>query len=161
ALVLRSATTTKGLAMKSILALAAAVALGVGIYAGTGQADPPERAEGKKEEVKPAQEEQGVQVDDPLPAGTTLRFGTSRFRHGWHRNALSVSADGKMALATNDNDVPRAFDLTSGRVLHTLGNQGSVEVGAITPDGRTIVVQQMYDLLVCDAATGRVLRTIK
>jgi hypothetical protein len=38
-------------------------------------------------------------------------------------------------------------------VLYSLGNQGSVEVGAISPDGWTIVVQQLFDLLVCDAAT--------
>src|SRR5262249_43342009 len=75
--------------------------------------------------------------------------------------ALSVSSDGKLALATNDNDVPRVFDLTSGRVLHTLGNPGSVDVGAFSPDGRTIIVQQMYDLIVCDAARGTALRTIK
>src|SRR5580704_6829944 len=41
-LVLSSATAMKGLAMKSILALLAAIALGVGIYAGTGQADRPQ-----------------------------------------------------------------------------------------------------------------------
>ncbi len=41
ALVVGSATTMKGVAMKSILALLAAIAVGVGIYAGMGQADPP------------------------------------------------------------------------------------------------------------------------
>ena len=93
----------KGLAMKSILALLAAIAVGVGIYAGTGQADPPKKAEGKKEEVKPAQEEKVVQMDDPLPAGSTLRFGTSRFRHGIAVNTMAVSPDGKMAFVANDN----------------------------------------------------------
>ena len=82
ALALGSATTMKGLAMKLMLALLAASAIGVGIYAATSQADPPKEAEGKKEEVKPAPEETVVQRDDPLPAGSTLRFGTSRFRHG-------------------------------------------------------------------------------
>jgi len=42
--------------MKSVLALVAAVALGVGIYAGMSQADPAKPAEGHKEEVKPARE---------------------------------------------------------------------------------------------------------
>jgi WD40 repeat protein len=99
--------------------------------------------------------------DDPMPAGSTLRFGTSRFRYGWHVHTLDVSRDGKLALTTNDSNVPRVFDLTTGRVLHTLGNQGSVDVGLLSPDGRTIIVQQMFDLIVCDAARGTALRTIK
>jgi RNA polymerase sigma factor (sigma-70 family) len=104
-LVLRSATTLKGLAMKAILALLAAIPLGVGIYAGMGPSDPPKKAEGKKEEGKPAQEEKGVPADDPLPASSTLRFGTSRFRHGIPVSTLAVSADGKIAVAVNGNHV--------------------------------------------------------
>jgi RNA polymerase sigma factor (sigma-70 family) len=161
ALIVSSASTMKGVAMKALLALCAVIALGVAVYAGMGQTDPAQPAEEKQEQARPAQEDRVAQQDDPLPVGSTLRFGTARFRHGWAVKALSVSADGKLALAANDNDVPRLFDLASGRVLHTLGNQGSVEVGALTPNGRTIVVQQMHDLLVCAAATGKVLRTIQ
>src|SRR5262249_53246257 len=144
ALVLSSATTTKGLAMKSIVAFVAALALGVGIYAGLSQADPPKQAEGKKEEVKPAQEEQGVQGEDPLPAGSTLRFGTSRFRHGLSIGTMAVSADGKMAVVgSGTGPTPsycpsRVFDLVSGRALFTLG-VGTSEVIAVSPDGRVIV----------------------
>ncbi|HEV3259357.1 MAG TPA: sigma-70 family RNA polymerase sigma factor [Gemmataceae bacterium] len=160
ALVLSSATIMKDLAMKSILALLVATAVGVGIYAGTGQADRPKEAEGKKQEVKPAQEAKVVQLDDPLPAGSTLRFGTSRFRHGAQVHTMAVSPDGKMAFVANDNDRPRAFDLASGRVLYS-PNWGSVEVGVFSPDGRTLVIKQSYDLYVWDAATGKELRTIK
>jgi RNA polymerase sigma factor (sigma-70 family) len=167
-LVLSSATTTKGLAMKSILVLAAAVALGVGIYAGTGQADPRRQAEGQKEEVKPAREEQDVQRDDPLPAGSTLRFGTSRFRHGLSIGVMAVSADGKMAVVGNGTSVTRwgvptrAFDLVSGRALFTLGN-GEAHVIAISPDGRAIIIKASMatpHMYVCDSATGKVLRSI-
>jgi RNA polymerase sigma factor (sigma-70 family) len=159
-LVVSSASTIKGVALKAILAFCAVIALGAAVFAGIGQTDPPKQ---KKQQTRPAQENKVAQQqqEDPLPAGSTLRFGTSLFRHGWHMEALSVSADGKLALAANDSDVPRLFDLATGRVLHTLGNQGSVEVGAFTPDGRTIVLQQMYDLVFCDAATGKVLRTMK
>src|SRR5262249_42450416 len=59
-----------------------------------------------------------------------------------------------------DNDLPRAFDLASGRVLYSL-NLGSIEVGTFSPDGRTLVVKQGYDLYVRDAATGKEIRTIK
>jgi RNA polymerase sigma factor (sigma-70 family) len=161
ALVLRSTSTLKGVAMKAALPVLAVIALGVGVYAGMGQTDRPKQAEGNMKQAGTAHADKAAWRDDPLPAGSTLRFGTSRFRNGWTVNALAVSRDGKLALATNDSNVPRVFDLTSGRVLPTPGNQGSVDVGEFSPDGRTIIVQQMFDLIVCDAATGKVLRTIK
>jgi RNA polymerase sigma factor (sigma-70 family) len=163
ALVLSSATTMKGLVMKSILALLAATAVGVGIYAGMGQADPPQKAEEKKEEAKPAQEEKVVQRDDPLPAGSTLRFGTSRFRHGIPVSTLAVSADGKTAVAVNGNHIlgaARVFDLVSGRALYTLGRT-MIEAAAISPDGRTIVTKQDFSLRIRDAATGKEIRKIE
>ena len=159
-LVVGSATTMKGLAMKSILALLAVVAVGVGIYAGMGPADPPTNAAEKRAEAKPPEGENVVQMEDPLPAGSTLRFGTSRFRYGSRVKTLSVSPDGKTAFVANDGDLPRVFDLATGRVLFSL-NWGDIEVGAFSPDGRTIVVQQGYDLCVFDAATGKALRQIK
>ncbi|HEY7155660.1 MAG TPA: sigma-70 family RNA polymerase sigma factor [Gemmataceae bacterium] len=163
ALVLSSASTMKGLAMKSILALLAATAVGVGIYAGMGQADPSEKAEGKKEELKPAQEEKVVQRDDPLPAGGTLRFGTSRFRHGIPVSTMTISTDGKIAVAVNGNHVlgtARVFDLVSGRALYTLGRT-EIEAAAISPDGQTIVTKQDFSLRIRDAATGKEIRKIE
>jgi RNA polymerase sigma factor (sigma-70 family) len=162
-LVLHSASTMKGLVMKSILALLAATAIGVGIYAGTGQADPPTKMEGKKEEVKPAQEKKVVQRDeDPLPAGCTLRFGTSRFRHGIPVSTLAISTDGKIAVAVNGNHMlgtTRVFDLVSGRALYNLG--GWIEAAAISPDRRTIVTKEDFNLLIRDSTTGKVLRKIE
>lgn len=156
----------KGLAVKSILALLVAIAVGVGIYAGTGQAAPPKKAEGKKEEVEPAQGEKVVQLDDPLPAGSTLRFGTSRFRHGIPVSSMAVSADGKMAVAVNGNHMlgaTRAFDLVSGRVLYTIGGREGIDIeaAAISPDRRTIVTKQDFSLRVRDASTGKELRKIE
>src|SRR5205823_10436154 len=126
----------------------------------TGQADRPEQAEGKQDEVKPAQAEKVVPRDDPLPAGSTLRFGTARFRHGIPVSMMAVSADGKLAVAVNGNHVmgaTRVFDLVSGRVLYTLGGwEGtSIEAAAISPDGRTIVTKQDFSLRVRAADTGK------
>jgi RNA polymerase sigma factor (sigma-70 family) len=163
ALVLSSATTMKGIVMKSILVLLAATAIGVGIYAGMGRADPSEKAEEKKEEAKPAQEEKVVQRDDPLPAGSVLRFGTSRFRHGIPVSTLAVSTDGKIAVAVNGDHIlgaARVFDLVSGRALYTLGRT-EIEAAAVSPDGRTIVTKQDFSLRVRDAATGKELRKIE
>ena len=95
-----------------------------------------------------------------MPAGSTLRFGTSRFRHGMRVATMAVSPDGKMAVVVNDNDRPRVFDLVSGRVLFSL-NWGSVEAAAFSPDGRTLVIKQGFALYVRDAATGKELRKIE
>ena len=159
--VLNSGFAMKGFAMKSILVLFVAIAVGVGVYAGMGQVDPPKIADDKREDVKPAPAaENAVQRDDPLPAGSTLRFGTSRFRYGSRIKTLAVSPDGKTAFASNDNDQPRVFDLATGSVLFSL-NWGGIEVGAFSPDGQMIVVQQGSDVVVFDTATGKHLRTIK
>src|SRR5262249_36866764 len=80
--------------------------------------------------------------------------------YGPRVKTLSVSPDGKMAFVANDNDLPRVYDLATGRALFSL-NWGDIEVGAFSPDGRTIVAQQGYDLCVFDAATGKALRQIK
>ena len=159
-LVLHSAATLKGPAMKALFAILAAVGIGVGLYAAMGQADPPAKADDKKGVVKPVQEEKGTQMDDPLPAGSVLRFGTSRFRHGTEVKTLAISPDGKTAFVANDNGIPRGFDLATGRVLFSL-NYSSIEAGVFSPDGRTLVLKQNFDLCVFDAATGKDLRTIK
>jgi RNA polymerase sigma factor (sigma-70 family) len=166
ALALNAATSTKGLVMKSLLALVAAVSLGVGIYVGMSQADPPSQATGNKEEVKPAQEGQVGQVDDPLPDGSTLRFGTSRFRLGLPIRFMAVSPDGKTAVVSTPpppmslpNGTTRAFDLASGRALPA-PSDNQVDAIAISPDGRTVVTKQDLRLTVRDFRTGQVLRSI-
>ncbi|HTU91848.1 MAG TPA: sigma-70 family RNA polymerase sigma factor [Gemmataceae bacterium] len=164
ALALSSAVSLKGIAMKSMLVLLAAIAVGVGIYAGTGHTDPQMKAEGKTEEGKSVQEQKAVQMDDPLPPGCTLRFGTSRFRLGIPVKTLAVSADGKLAVAVNPDQYllgnTRVFDLISGRALFTLGRM-EIEAAAISPDGRTIVTKQNFGLHIRDAATGKEQRTIE
>ena len=163
-LVLGSAAALKGIVMKSILALVVVCAVGAGIYTGTGQADLPKSAEAKKETAKLPEEKSVESSDDPLPAGSTLRFGTSRFRLGVPIESLVVSVDGKMAVAANGSHWPRAaraFDFVSGRVLYDIGPDGWIEAVAISPDGRTIVTKQDFSLRIRDAATGKELRKIE
>src|SRR5262249_32606186 len=91
-LVLGSARRVRGLRMRAIVARLVAVALGVGIYASMGQADAPAKGEENKKGAKPGQVEKiGEREEDgPLPAGATLRFGTSRFRHGIHILTMAI-----------------------------------------------------------------------
>jgi RNA polymerase sigma factor (sigma-70 family) len=105
-------------------------------------------------------------ANDPLPAGSTLRLGTSRFRHGTAIASLTVSADDTMAVAASGNHwlgSTRAFDLTTGRMLYRFPGEGlGVEVAALSPDGRTLATRH-YDntLRLHDAATGQELRRIQ
>ena len=158
-LVLGSATALKGLAVKAILTVLALIGVGVGIYAGTGQADPPKHAEREEPGVSPAPEDKAASETDPLPSGSTLRYGTSRFRHGTPIANMAVSADGKIAVTVSGNHwlgSARVFDLASGRSLYPIERLvgTGIETAAISPDGRAIVTRQEMTLCVRDAATG-------
>src|SRR5262249_38197312 len=142
-------------------ALIAAIALGVGIHVLAGQADAPTKAEGTPE-MRPARKHKVVQVDDPLPAGSTLRFGTSRFRQGVGIVTMAVSADSKTAFVvtgTRFDGSTRAFDLASGQILFSIANEEG-EAVAVSPDGRTLVTKQALRLHVRDSKTGQELRAI-
>lgn len=159
ALMVSSASTLKGIAMTALLAVGAVIALGVAVYGSIGPSDLPKQ-EGNQEQARPAQEDKGTPQDDPLPAGSTLRFGTSRFRHGVRVGAMAVSPDGKRAFVANDSHISRAFDLASGRPLFSQ-NVGDAYACAFSPDGRTLVVKQGFTLHVRDAVTGKEMRTIE
>jgi RNA polymerase sigma factor (sigma-70 family) len=112
----------------------------------------------------PAAEAAPDRTDDPLPAGSTLRFGTARFRHGTAIESLAVSADDRLAVAASGNHwlgSTRAFDLASSRALYTLEHTGPfVEAVALSPDGRTLAARQDNAVRLCDAATGREVRKV-
>ena len=98
--------------------------------------------------------------EDPLPAGSNLRFGTDRFRHGTTIQNLSISADGKLAVAgsgTRRFGAVRVYDLKTGRVLATLAEQHEYVVAvALSPDGKTVAVKRGdHAVHFYDAATGR------
>ncbi|CAN5195822.1 hypothetical protein BH10PLA2_BH10PLA2_24940 [soil metagenome] len=160
ALVLSTTTALRGLVMNTILGLLTLAAIGVGIYGVTGQAESSPQPGQNAAIGRSIVEDKPAHDDDPLPAGATFRFGTSRYRFGINVHDLAVSADGKLALVANDNDTPRVYDLATGRVVYAL-NWGSTDNGAFSPDGRTIVLQQNYDLVLFDAATGSLIRSIK
>jgi RNA polymerase sigma factor (sigma-70 family) len=159
-LVLGSTTPLRGLIVNTILGMLAVAAIGVGIYGATAQSESNPQSGRQEASVRSIAEENLAPNDDPLPAGAIRRFGTSKYRFGINVHDLAVSPDGKLAIVANDNDTPRVFDLTTGRVVYGL-NWGSIDNVAFSPDGRTIVMQQDYDLVVFDAATGSMIRSIK
>ena len=99
-------------------------------------------------------------ADEPLPAGATLRFGTSRFRFGMPISNMAISVDGRLAVAASSNTMKaRVFDLVSGRGLYSMNPW--IEAAAISPDGRTIVTKGDFRLCIRDAANGKELRRIE
>jgi RNA polymerase sigma factor (sigma-70 family) len=170
-LVLGSTSGMRGVAMKSLFSFLLCVVVGAGIYCAHGQVEqelgqnlPPSapgegRNPGAVQQPNPAFIAQTPGSDDELPAGATLRFGTSRFRQGVRVQSMAVSPDGRFAVTTNDTAPLRAFELSSGRTLFSL-NWGGVEVASISPDGQTLVFRQGDSLYVRDAATGNEVRTI-
>jgi RNA polymerase sigma factor (sigma-70 family) len=139
------------------LLLVAVLGAGAGVLSGSKGAGQVQRA--------PAAGQRETDADDPLPPGSALRFGTSRFRQGTEIAVLTVSADGKLAFAGNGRHSlgsARLFDLTTGRVLYRLPGLGiNVEAAGLSPDGRTLATKR-YDgfVCLCDATSGKELSRI-
>ena len=83
-------------------------------------------------------------LDDPLPAGATLRFGSPLFRHTTTIQSLAVSPDGKVAVAASGtllHGSVRAYDLATGQVRLTFDRGVTdVEAVALSPDGKTLAM---------------------
>jgi RNA polymerase sigma factor (sigma-70 family) len=99
--------------------------------------------------------------DDPLPEGSEARFGTTRFRHGTTIQNLSVSADGKLAVAgsgTRRFGSVRTYDLTTGRPMISFDDQQESYVVAVTlsADGKTVAIKRGdHTIHFFDASTGQ------
>ena len=111
-------------------------------------------------------------VDEPLPPNSTLRFGTSRFRHGTAISSLAVSADGQFAVAASGSHIHgsvQAYDLSDGRILYTLAGTlerrfSMAEAVALSPDGKTLALigsTLANTLHLFEAKTGKYLREVK
>jgi RNA polymerase sigma factor (sigma-70 family) len=99
--------------------------------------------------------------DDPLPPGATLRFGTSRYRHPTTIENISLSANGKFAVAHSEmrsNGAVCVYDLATGRAFLTLERKpaGShVEAVALSADGTTLAIKRNFSVVLHDVATGK------
>ncbi len=103
--------------------------------------------------------------DDPLPAGSLIRFGTSRFRQGTPIASLSVSADGKLAAATSGGHIRgsvRVFDLATGLARTPVKTElsGLTEAVALSPDGRILATKEHFVIHFRDTLTGKELSSI-
>jgi RNA polymerase sigma factor (sigma-70 family) len=145
----------------AVALLASLVVAGlIGLAAGVARQEPPAATPPPPSADRPIADH----LDDPLPAGSTVRFGTARFRHGTAIEGLAVSADDRIAVTASGNHwlgSARAFDLATGRVLYNLDRTGYVvEAVGLSPDGRTLATNQGNTIHLHDAATGQELRKI-
>jgi RNA polymerase sigma factor (sigma-70 family) len=135
-----------------------------GLAPGSGEKGPPPAAPPPRAAQPPAQAP-AKPPDDPLPAGSTLRLGTSRYRQGTVIQTLSVSADGSLAATGSAGHIhgrARVFDLTTGRVRATAGREapGPDEVVALSPDGQLLATAYDGGNQVRDRTTGAMVSTI-
>ena len=96
--------------------------------------------------------------DDPLPAGSTQRFGTTRYRHGTTIDTIAISDDGKFAVANSgqrEHGSVRGYDLATGKPLFALDKDASrADAIAISPDGKTLATKYDHKVFLYDIATG-------
>lgn len=154
-----SALLGTGVAAKA-LGVIVCVVVCVGVALGLA-AHPAEPA--PKVPTPPTQPEPKAQAADPLPAGATLRVGTSRLRHA-DVVSVAITADGNVASFGRDH-VVRTWDGATGRPRgERVFDKDPVRrtwAGCLSPDGRRLAVQQNAAVKVFDANSGNELASVK
>lgn len=89
---------------------------------------------------------------DPLPEGVLARMGTERLRHP---SALRVmfAADGATLISAGQDQAVRFWDLASGKLQRS--QHVPHPIRALSPDGRTLVLQSEEHLHIWDIAAAR------
>ncbi|MGW9031904.1 WD40 repeat domain-containing protein [Streptomyces sp. NPDC055722] len=69
---------------------------------------------------------------------------------------MAFSRDGRTLTSGSDDGTVRLWDTSTGRTRTTLhGRDGSVDLGALSPDGRTLTIGKSGRVQLWDTSTGR------
>ena len=82
--------------------------------------------------------------------------------HAYGVTALAMSADGRLILTGSQDETAKLWDVASGREVRTLAGFGSMGPRhvQISTDGERLIVSDMQNTQVFDAASGQKLRTL-
>jgi RNA polymerase sigma factor (sigma-70 family) len=131
--------------------VAAALVVGVGVFAHQSAADQPP-AEGQAVQPRRAAARANGS-GDPLPAGAVARMGTARLRHGSNVYTVVFLPDGKQLLSAAEDGTARLWDVATGKEVRSFG--GEAHSAALAPDGKTLAMCDDDDVSLIDVATGR------
>jgi WD40 repeat protein len=104
----------------------------------------------------------GPFVPDPLPEGASVRFGTTRLRHGFMVNSLAFSPNGRFLASSGNGKGLCLWDLRSGEMLHHGSSRRfpSTHGIAYSPDGAIIAACEGTALHLYDTRTGKPVREL-
>ncbi|HJZ92660.1 MAG TPA: sigma-70 family RNA polymerase sigma factor [Gemmataceae bacterium] len=141
------AATSWALPIKSVgvLAMAAAVLVGVVTLLPAGGREPPKDAPGKDPEAKA---EVAAEIADgfPLPAGALCRFGNRQLRHPDGIDAAAVSPDGKL-LVTASHTAVVVWDLKTLAARRTFSGDNFSMYGGLARGGHVSFLPDSASLL--------------
>jgi WD40 repeat protein len=93
---------------------------------------------------------------DPLPAGSTARFGTIRLRQPGMLESVAISPDGKLLASCTDDGGARLWDATTGKELRSLPAQRGFPATSVAfhPSGKQLAVAARFTVYLWDLPTG-------
>jgi RNA polymerase sigma factor (sigma-70 family) len=92
---------------------------------------------------------------DPLPAGASVRLGSTRLRHTTGINSTAFALNGTVLIAAEDGGESRFWSASTGKEIRHLATGNPITV---SPDGKTLASLQEKAVTLWDVATGQRLR---
>ena len=99
----------------------------------------------------------GARVDrfgDALPPGALFRIGTSRLQLDRQIQSIVASPDGNLVAAVSDDSLG-AWEVPSGREILRRLIPARDRLLAIAPDGKSLIFNTSYSLILFDVALGK------
>jgi RNA polymerase sigma factor (sigma-70 family) len=154
------------LKLAAVLVLGAAT-LAAGVLAPRGR---PAKTTAPPNEAAPPRVERRDRLDDPLPAGAVVCFGTVRLRHAGEVSQVVFSPNGKLLASASKDATVRLWEAATGKELRYLTGQDSwIDCVAFSPDGKTLAagyhgsrgIESGHPVILWDVKTGKELARLQ